>query len=285
MAITQYYNQVVVQQRREEQEATTPTTTDIDMNTYSYSTPSPSQYPSYQDPLAAFSSPNPYAQQETSMSFASPPAFRKQAAGSSYDGRPPALQACSSESSSTEDDYSNDMLIPYYTPSERPVRQEDALVPYVPPRTITADQYSPQSTLSVTSFSSGSSSTMATYAYDYDQSMDFEEKSMTVYSNTPKEKLPVVPYANNSIGSDSIHPEKFKMKKRRQRRTVGGAVGGAIVGGLTLGPAGAVVGAPIGAYATNKIHKARERKSQRKHEKIKFQEAASRSQIHGATFA
>ena len=75
------------------------------------------------------------------------------------------------------------------------------------------------------------------------------------------------------------------MKKRRQRRTVGGAVGGAIVGGLTLGPAGAVVGAPIGAYATNKIHKARERKSQRKHEKIKFQEAASRSQIHGATFA
>jgi hypothetical protein len=164
-------------------------------------------------------------------------------------------------------------------------RQQDALVPYVPQAIETINLEPPQSALTTSPYSSPLS-TMRTSYFSRDSEREPEQFAVTAYSAArPRDQYPIVPNSTNSIGSDSVHPDKFKMKKRRKRRTVGGAVGGAIVGGLALGPVGAVVGAPIGAYATNKIHKARERKSQRRHEKIKFQEAASRSQIHRAIFA
>ena len=79
-----------------------------------------------------------------------------------------------------------------------------------------------------------------------------------------------------------VHPQKQVMKKHRKRVQTVGAVGGAVVGGLVLGPVGAVVGGAAGGVATNKIHKSRERASQRKYEQASFQNAANESLAHSS---
>jgi hypothetical protein len=64
-----------------------------------------------------------------------------------------------------------------------------------------------------------------------------QQRSLTLCASSSSQALVVVPTSANPIGSDAIHPQKYQMKARRQRRTAGIAVGGAVVGGLTLGPA------------------------------------------------
>ena len=95
---------------------------------------------------------------------------------------------------------------------------------------------------------------------------------------------PVAPSPDGTLESYAIHPDRRKMKKRRTRRTAGGALGGCIVGGLVLGPLGIIVGAPVGAYTTNKICKKAERRAQRKFEHKNFEKIGSTSMVHSGEF-
>jgi hypothetical protein len=115
-----------------------------------------------------------------------------------------------------------------------------------------------------------------------------QERSLTT-TCASSQALVTVPASANPIGSDAIHPQKFQMKARRQRRQVGGAVGGVIVGGLTLGPAGALLGGVVGGVAANKVHKIGERRAQRKWEQNNYQKGIEEKQQQqlsmGAAFA
>ena len=75
--------------------------------------------------------------------------------------------------------------------------------------------------------------------------------------------------------TEAIHPEKYKMKKERKKKTAVGVASGAIVGTLVAGPVGTVVGGAAGGYAANKISKRGERRAQRRHEKDSHRKGAA----------
>mmetsp|Transcript_4489 Transcript_4489/g.6842 ORF Transcript_4489/g.6842 Transcript_4489/m.6842 type:complete len:169 (-) Transcript_4489:142-648(-) len=113
----------------------------------------------------------------------------------------------------------------------------------------------------------------------------------TMASSSPRfsSNAAIVPYNNppNITVMHKSHPLRQKMKKQRQRRTVGAAVGGTIVGGIILGPVGMVVGGAGAAAASRKICKTGEKRVVRKIERQLVQKEASNSQraIHLASFA
>jgi hypothetical protein len=158
---------------------------------------------------------------------------------------PPELRAASSSESSVE----NNQMVPCYDPS--------------PASATVVSQPSPRSTQPQRRMTPRSVCTSLTTSF----------------------KQSRVPRSSNPLGTDAVHPQKKVMKKQRKRRTAAGAVGGMVLGGLVLGPVGAAVGGAAGAIATNKIHKVRERRVQRKHEQDNFQQGANRSGVHKGAFA
>eukprot|EP00339_Tiarina_fusa_P029568 CAMPEP_0117010484 /NCGR_PEP_ID=MMETSP0472-20121206/9229_1 /TAXON_ID=693140 ORGANISM="Tiarina fusus, Strain LIS" /NCGR_SAMPLE_ID=MMETSP0472 /ASSEMBLY_ACC=CAM_ASM_000603 /LENGTH=220 /DNA_ID=CAMNT_0004713029 /DNA_START=178 /DNA_END=840 /DNA_ORIENTATION=- len=79
--------------------------------------------------------------------------------------------------------------------------------------------------------------------------------------------------------TESIHPQKYQMKKLRKNKTMAGVAGGAVVGTIFGGPVGTVVGGAAGGYAANKISKRGERRAQRHHERDTYQRAAQASKV------
>ena len=175
---------------------------------------------------------------------------------------PPELVTADSYDSSHDLNSNKYAMVPFYKPCS--LQERD-----IPVSVVTRASILSQSNSTPTSTASGASS-HSSFSSDL-----LPPPSGTDAKQKNENFLFQVPPSLNPMGSDDIHPNKKKMKKRRVRRMAGGAVGGAVVGGLVLGPVGAVIGGVGAAYATKKICKLAERRAQRRFEQTNFQQAAT----------
>jgi hypothetical protein len=143
------------------------------------------------------------------------------------------------------------------------------------------------------SLSSLSLASTTTSSSALNENSDTGNRSLIPFQQNNKSFKLHVPRSRNAHGSDAVHPDKFKMKTNRKKKTAVAATSGAIIGGVCFGPAwplGVVVGGAFGGVVGKQLAKVGERRAQRKFEQNSFQQTASLKshqwcQGDGAVFA